>query len=131
MAKAAFEIGKRLVELCKAGENRKAIEELYSDDHVATEAMAYSEEMGREFRGKDTILKMSDQFMEMNEIHDSKCEGPWPHDDAFICTMSIDLTPKQGPMAGNRMKMDEAVHYGVKDGKICSSTFFYNVEGCE
>ncbi|MFK7961837.1 MAG: SnoaL-like domain-containing protein [Phycisphaerales bacterium] len=121
---SAYEVGLRLVELCKAGKNREAIEQLYSDDHVAVEAADLGP-MGRRFEGKEALLTMTDQFFEMNEIHGHEVEGPWPHDDAFICTMSLDMTPRMGPMEGQRMQVKEACHYTVKDGKINSSSFFY------
>ena len=118
-------IGQRLCDLCAAGQHRRAIEELYSDDHVAREAMEFPGMHGRETRGKDAVREMNDRFFEMNEVHGGTVDGPYPHDDAFICFMSIDLTPRGGPMAGQRMEMREACRYVVTDGKISRSEFYY------
>ena len=122
-----FEVGKRLVELCLEGKNRQAIEELYADDAVSIEAMEGGPQ-GREIRGKDAILAGADWFNNANEIHGGTVEGPHPCDDQFICFMSIDLTPKEGPGAGHRMQMSEACLYTVRDGKISEARYFYHFE---
>ncbi len=119
-------VAKRLVELVAQGENRKAIEELYADDAIAYEAMEGPN--GRELKGKDALLGYNDWFFNTMEVHDASIDGPYPNDDKFVCFMSIDLTAKEGPMAGNRMEMKEAALYTVKDGKITRSDFFYNTE---
>ena len=117
-------IGKRLVELCNEGKNRQAIEELYADDAVAIEAMAGGPK-GREVRGKEDLLAGCDWFFNAFEIHGGEIQSPYPLDDRFICRMTIDVTGKEGPMAGQRMLMEEACLYTVKDGKITRSEFFY------
>lgn len=117
-------VGRRLVELCKQGHNRKAIEELYAEDAVSTEPMP-GPTGDRVTRGKAALLKGSDWFFANHTIHSSFVDGPYPCDDAFICMMGIDLTAKAGPLAGQRMEMKEAARYTVKNGKITSSTFYY------
>lgn len=52
-------------------------------------------------------------------------EGPYPHGDRFIAHFKMEVTAKNGPMAGKRMVMDEAALYTVKDGKIIHEEFFY------
>lgn len=121
----AMEIGNRLVELCKQGKNRQAIEELYCESCVAREAMAMPGMGEREVAGKPKLLEMNDQFFEMNEIHGGEIDGPYPHDNAFICFMSLDMTPKMGPMAGQRMQIKEAARYVVEGGKIVKTEFYY------
>ena len=128
MAASAFEVGKRLVELVDQGENRKAVEELYADDAVHHEAMDGGPDMPRVRRGKDALLKAADEWYEMNEIHGGSIDGPYPHDDAFIVFMSVDITPKVGPMKGNRMQMQEAIRYEVAAGKITRADFYYHVD---
>lgn len=122
---SAMELGTRLVDLCRAGKNRQAIEELYSDDHVAREAAQMPGMDGREIKGKAAVLRSNDEFFASTEIHGGSVDGPYPHDDSFIVFMSIDCTPKAGPMKGQRMDMKEACHYQVKNGKITRSTFYY------
>lgn len=119
------ETRRRLCELCGAGEHRRAIEELYSDDHVAVEAVAMPGAEGRETRGKPRLLEMSERFYETHDVHGGSVDGPYPHDDAFICFMSIDVTPTGGPTAGQRMTMKEACRYVVDNGRIVRSEFYY------
>jgi ketosteroid isomerase-like protein len=118
-------VGRRLVELIEAGKNREAIEELYADDAVSVEA-AEGGPGGRVTEGKQKVLEMSDWFFSTMDVHGGTIDGPYPHDDRFICFMSVDLTPKEGPMAGQRMQMKEAALYSVRDGAIVRSEFFYD-----
>lgn len=123
----ALEVGNRLVELCRANEGKQAIKELYADDAVAVEPMAHPEH-GRERRGKDALLAAADEWYATFEVHDSTTSDPYPNGDgdAFIVFMSVDVTGKPGtPMDGQRIKMSEACHYQVKDGRIVRSEFFY------
>ena len=39
----------------------------------------------------------------------------------------MEVTAKAGPMAGKRMKLDEAALYTVKDGKVVKEEFFYDM----
>ena len=135
-----YAVGKRLVELCAAGEHRKAIEELYADNVDVHEAMVMPkeacEQMGIPYKPngmktKDEVLQGSDWFMENHEIHGGNTDGPYPMGDKFVCFMSIDCTMKAGPMAGQRMEMKEACEYHVKDGKIVASHFLYPPMDCE
>lgn len=124
---STLEVGRRLVELCSAGKNREAIEELFADDSVAIEAVEGGPH-GRETQGKGKLLELSDWWESAHEVHSSHTEGPYPHDDRFVCMMEIDVTSKEGPMAGQRMKMKEACLYTVKNGQITRSEFFYAME---
>jgi len=126
---SAMDVGKRLVELCKAGEYERAVEELYADDAVHIEAMACTPDGGRETKGKAAILEGTRQWMGMMEVHDSGIDGPYPCDDEFIVPMWSDSTPSEGPMAGQRFTMREACKYKVKDGKIVEGRFYYSMEG--
>ena len=122
----AMDVGKKLVEMCKAGEHRKAIEELYADEVDVIEPMPMPGQANGVTSRAD-ILAASDHFMNVMEVHGGDVQGPYPMDDKFIVFMSLDATPKEGPMAGHRMDMCEACVYGVKDGKIVSSRFCYDV----
>lgn len=118
-------VGQRLVELCREGKNRQAIEELYADDAICYEAMDCPN--GRTMQGKANLLQAADQFGEMFEVHRATVDGPYPNDDVFVCFMSLDVTGRDGtgPMAGKRMEMKEAAIYTVKEGKIIRSDFCY------
>lgn len=122
------EIGKRLVELCNAGKNEQAVNELYSPNCVSVEVHSMPN-MPARMEGIDAIKKKNQWWFENHEIHSSGAKGPWPHGDRFIVLFKIDVTAKNGPMAGKRMQAEEAGLYTVKDGKIVKEEFFYDMGG--
>ena len=123
-------VGNRLVELCRAGKNREAIEALYADEVEVSEAMAVADPenydlspVGTQTRAE--VLASNDRFFSIHEVNAVAVEGPYPHGDAFIVRMRFETTRKAGPMTGQPMVLEEAVRYGVRDGKIVSSFFYY------
>ena len=122
-------IGHKLVELCNQGKGMDAINAFYSDDIVSVEVMG-SPEMPREMKGIDAIRGKNQWWYENHEVHSSTCTGPFPHGNQFIVNFAIDVTPKVGPMAGQRFQMQEAGLYTVEGGKIVKEQFFYDMEGC-
>jgi len=127
----ALAVGKKLVEFCNQGKGMEAIDALYADDIVSVEVMGMPEVgMPREMSGIEAIRGKSKCWYDNHEVHKSACEGPWPHGDKFIATFDMDVTPKAGPTAGQRIQMKEAALYTVKDGKIVHEQFFYDMEGC-
>ncbi|MEL7238804.1 MAG: nuclear transport factor 2 family protein [Planctomycetota bacterium] len=122
------EIGNRLVELCRTGDFMTALTELYADDASQIEPMAMGPN-GRETKGKDALIKMHEEFGKSTEVHGVEVSDAWPHEDKFICTMKMDNTPSEGPMAGKRHTVEEACLYTVADGKITKVEFFYAIPG--
>ena len=49
------------------------------------------------------------------------------HLDPLGRARMVDVTPKDGPMKGKRMQMDEAGLYTVKQGKVVQEEFFYHM----
>jgi hypothetical protein len=121
-----LEVGKKLVELCKAGKFEDAVNALYSKDIVSIEVRG-DEKMPARQQGIEAIRGKNRWWVENHEIHDAKVEGPWPHGDRFIVKFVMDVTPKSGPFAGKRMKFDEAALYTVKNGKVVQEEFFYHM----
>ncbi|MGD9688995.1 MAG: SnoaL-like domain-containing protein [Phycisphaerales bacterium] len=122
----------RLHELCAAGKYDQAMAELYADNARHVEAMEMpGSPFKRIMEGKPLLLKMSDQFGRMNTIHSANCGAPMFNGDQFICEMSIDMTCKEGPMAGQRMSMREFCLYTVKGGRIAEAVFFYGAGNCD
>ena len=129
---AALAVGKRLVDLCDPNncKFRDAIVELYADDAKHIEACAMGPDMPQVTDGKETILKMSDWWENAHEVHGHEIKGPFPHDNGRFATwMSLDVTAKEGPMAGQRMQMEEVCLYTVKDGKISQVEFYWDPTG--
>ncbi|MGI8742891.1 MAG: SnoaL-like domain-containing protein [Bryobacteraceae bacterium] len=116
-----LEVGKKLVELCKQGQNMQAIETLYSPDIVSVEA-ASMPDMPAEMRGLQAVLGKNKWWLDNHIIHSASCEGPYPNGERFIVRFNYDVTSKP---AQKRMQMDEMAVYTVNGGKIIREEFFY------
>jgi ketosteroid isomerase-like protein len=116
-----FEVGKKLVELCKQGKNHEAMETLYAPDIVSVEAAAMPG-MPAETRGLEAVAAKGKWWAENHEVHKAVCEGPFPHGDRFAVRFSYDVTNKP---TNTRRQMDEMALFSVKDGKIVREEFFY------
>lgn len=121
-----MEIGKRLVELVRAQKFGQAIDELYADDIVSIEAHG-NEEMPARKEGIEAIRAKTEWWVGAHDIHAMDVEGPYPNGDRFGVVMGIDVTGKEGPMAGQRMRFKEICLYTVRDGKIAEESFFYHM----
>lgn len=124
---SAYEVGKKLVEMCQKGDFMGAINSLYADDIVSVEAMA-GPNMPARIQGIDAVRGKGEWWMANHDVHGCEVIGPFPHGDRFIVRFVMDVTAKVGPMAGRRMKHDEAALYTVTDGKITQEEFFYAME---
>ncbi|MEM0915599.1 MAG: nuclear transport factor 2 family protein [Planctomycetota bacterium] len=125
-AEPCLDVAKQLVALCREGKNAEAIQTLYADDIVSVEVMG-DEEMPKEMHGLDAVLGKTRWWMDNHEVHAGETFGPFPHGDRFIVHFKYDVTPKIGPMAGQRITMQEAALYTAKDGKIVREEFFYDM----
>jgi len=119
-----LEVGKKLVDLCRRNENVKAVESLYAPNIVSIEATA-TPVMEQRMEGIAKIKGKNEWWVKTHEVHSSEAIGPFPHGDRFIVYFKYDVTAKEGPMKGKRMKLEEAGLYTVKDGKIAKEEFFY------
>ena len=123
---SALETGKKLVELCRKGKEKEAVNTLYSPKIVSIEPFAGPGGAARQ-EGLEAIKAKGEWWEKNNEIHKREVEGPWPNGDRFILRFKYDVTSKIGPMAGKRMTLDETGLYTVKDGKIVQEEFFYSM----
>jgi hypothetical protein len=121
-----MKVGAELVDLCRQGRNMDAIETLYSPDVISIEA-AGSPAIPARVEGLDAVRGKTDWWMANHDVHGQAVEGPWPHGDRFIVRYKLDVTPKSGPMAGQRMQLDETGLYTVQDGKVVQEEFFYDM----
>ena len=119
-------VGKKLVEFCKEGKNKQAMEELYSPHIVSVEAGAPPGGSAKS-EGIAAVKGKAEWWEANHEVHKADVHGPFPHGDRFIVRFAYDVTAKAGPMAGKRFTMDEAALYTVKDGKIVHEEFFYSM----
>ncbi|MEM1355498.1 MAG: nuclear transport factor 2 family protein [Planctomycetota bacterium] len=123
-------VGKKLVEMCNQDKSEQFVEAYYAADIVSVEVVGMPEVgMDKEMKGIEAIHAKSKWWYDNHEIHSHSATGPFPHGDRFIVIFEMDITAKQGPMAGQRMQMQEAGLYTVKDGKIVREEFFYDMGG--
>ncbi|MBL8990696.1 MAG: nuclear transport factor 2 family protein [Phycisphaerae bacterium] len=121
---ATLQVAEKLVGLLAVGKNLQAISELYADNARHVEVMD-APWCPRITQGKAELLKKAEQFARDTEIHSATCGKPIVNGDQFVCTMGLDCTSKQGPMAGQRMNISETALYTVRNGRITEAKFFY------
>jgi ketosteroid isomerase-like protein len=119
-----MEIAQKMVDLCRQGKNLEALNTLFADDVVSVEAVAMPGTPSREMKGLAAVKGKGEWWVANHEIHSANVTGPWPHDDRFIVGFQYDVTNKP---SGQRMKMDEAALYTVRNGKIVREEFFYDM----
>jgi ketosteroid isomerase-like protein len=121
-----FEIGSKLVNFCSQGKDLEAIETLDSANIVSVEAVA-NPNFAQRIEGIEAVRQKAQWWIQNHNVHSAEVRGPFPHGDRFIVFFKYDITPKDGPMKGQRVQMDEAALYTVKDGKIVKEEFFYQM----
>jgi SnoaL-like domain len=125
---STMEVAKKLVDLCRKGKSMEVINTMYSPNIVSIEPQASPTGPARS-EGLAAIKGKNEWWMKNHEIHKAEVAGPWPHGDRFIVRFTYEVTPKEGPMAGKRMTMDETGLYTVKGDKITQEEFFYHMGG--
>jgi hypothetical protein len=117
----AYEVGKKLVELCKQGKNDEAMKLFYAPEVVSVES-AEMPGMPRETKGLEGVAAKGKWWSENHTIHSQEVEGPWPHGDQFIVRFKYDVTNKP---SNQRIQLDEMGLYTVANGKVVHEVFFY------
>ena len=120
-------VGTQLVDLCRQGKEREAIETLYAPEIVSLEPIDFPPAMPQRVEGLADVLSKDQQFQAGNEVHSREINGPYPHGDKFIVQFKYEVTPKEGPMAGQRITLDETALYRVADWKVVHEDFFYHM----
>lgn len=116
------EIGKRYVELVRAGKREEVLATLYSAEATSAEPFPPP---GRDriAHGIDALRGKSKFFLENNVVHRDDVNGPYPHGDKFAVHFAFETTFKP---TGQRRVRDEIGLFTVVDGKITSEEFFYS-----
>src|ERR1051325_7255488 len=117
------EVAKKLVELCRKGSWRDAVNSLYANDIVSVEPRPM-EGMPAEMRGLDQVRGKTKWFLDAHEVHSSKISDPFVARDTFAVKFDIDVTDKASK---KRMQMSELGVYKVKDGKVAREEFLPQV----
>lgn len=116
------QIASRLVQLCREGKNVEAINELYDDDIVSIEPEGSP--MAGKTVGKQAVLESTNRWFDsVEQLHSVEISDPLVSDGFFACNMKIDATYKEH----GRNVMSELCVYEVRDGRIVSDQFFYNM----
>ena len=118
------EVGQKLVDLCRKGENLKAMETLYDKNIVSVEPMAMPP-MPAEMKGYEAVLGKSKWWVDNHEVHSAKVAGPFVAGDKFVVIFDYDVTNKP---SGKRMQMNEAGVYTVANGKVVREEFYYHAQ---
>jgi hypothetical protein len=120
-------VGSELVDLCREGKERDAIDKLYSPAIVSIEAYDLPPVLPKRVEGIADVVRKAEAWESSNDVHSRAVEGPYPHGDRFVVHFKYDVTPKVGPMAGQRLQLDETALYTVADGKVVHEEFFYHM----
>lgn len=115
------QVADQLIEMCRKGENIKAVEQLYADNCKSIEMPEVTNQI---ISGKQAIIKKTqDWFNSVQEIHSGHISDPLVAGNFFTCTMVFDVTFKER----GRINMEEVCIYEVENGKIISEQFFYTI----
>lgn len=118
-------VARELVALCREGRNLEAIDKLYSPKIVSVESVG-TPELPAEMTGIAAVRGKNQWWLDNNEIHEAKANGPFVGEDQFAVQYEFDTTFKP---TGQRTRMTEMALYTVKDGKIVRERFFYHMPG--
>jgi hypothetical protein len=113
------ELAKAFTDMLKAGEHTEAAAMFNAPDIVSIEAM--DGPMAR-VQGTAAVKAKSDWWYGAHDIHSASAAGPFVNGAQFVVRFNLDVTAKE---TGQRMQMEEAGLYTVKDGKIVEERFFY------
>jgi hypothetical protein len=120
-------VGSELVDLCRQGKELDAIDKLYSPAIISIEAYDLGPVLPKRVEGIADVVRKNEAWDDSNEVHHREVEGPYPHGDRFVVHFKYDITPKVGPMAGQRVHLDETGLYTVAGGKVVHEEFFYHM----
>jgi len=118
------EVANKWATYCRMGQFDKAQEELYASNCLSLE-MEGAQGFPPRVEGMEAIKEKGKHWEQMLEtFHGMEIEGPIVAGDHFTATMKMDIT-----MKGMPRRIDEEIGmFKVKDGKIVSEQFFYEVE---
>lgn len=117
-------VAKRLAELCRNGEYEQAQRELYAQDAVSIEMPGAPAGALGDAKGLEAIYEKGRQFAAMVEtVHSHAVSEPVVAGNWFSVAMAMDVTFK----GRGRTQMSEIAVYRVRDGKVVSEQFFYDM----
>ena len=112
-------VGRKFVELCRAGKNFDVMRTMYAPNIVSVEGD------GKETAGQAPVIKKSEDWVSDKTFNGETVAGPFfngANPDQFAVYFTLDVTPKA---TGKRITLEEVGVYTVKDDKITREQFFY------
>lgn len=117
-------VARRLVAMCRHGQFEEAQHELYAKDAVSIEPEAMANGPLGNVQGLDAILEKGKRFQaSVEQMHGIEVSEPLIAGHWFSITMTLDVTMKEH----GRTTMTEICVYHVKDDKVVSEQFFYDM----
>ena len=117
-------VARRLIELCRAGQFDRALEELYANDARSIEMDDMASGPLGNAEGLPAIRAKGKRFEEScTEVHSVLVSDPIIAGQFFTVAMGLDATYKEG----GRRAMKEVCVYEVRDDKIVREQFFYSM----
>src|SRR5262245_8017204 len=113
----------KFMELCNQGKHFDFMRSYYAPEMVSVEGD------GREFVGKEPVIRKSEIFQGNNNIHSQDIRGPFYSGDAsassgrFAVHTVLEYSHKSG---GARKRLDEVGVYTVKNDIVTREEFFYD-----
>ena len=116
-------VAEKYMELCNQGKHFEFMRTFYAPEMVSVEGD------GKEYVGKEPVIKKSEVFQGNNTIHSQDLRGPFFLGDAgassgrFGVYAALEFSPKSG---GKRVKHEEVGIYTVKNDIVTREEFFYD-----
>jgi hypothetical protein len=115
-------VARRLIELCRAGQFDRALDELYAEDARSIELDGNVAGPLGNAVGLAAIRRKTQAFKEQCvKVHSVLVSDPLVAGPFFTIALGLDATYKEG----GRRAMNEVCVYEVRNGKIVREQFFY------
>ena len=116
------EVANKWAQMCREGKNLDCVNELYAENVVSKE-MPGMPGPGQ-VEGRQNVWNKNKEWLEnVNEFHASEICEPIVAGNHFTARMRFDCTFNDR----GRQKMEELCVYEVKNGKIVSEQFYYDM----
>jgi ketosteroid isomerase-like protein len=111
-------LAKQFVDLCNQGKNFDVMRAMYAPDIVSVEGD------GKETKGKEAVIKKSEDWVKDVEFLGEKVKGPYFNGPGqFAVTFALEIKRKA---TGEHVTLEEVGVYWVnQDDKITREQFFY------
>ena len=117
-------VAEKFMQLCGEGKHFDFMRGFYAPEMVSVEGD------GKEYVGKEPVIRKSEVFQGNNTIHTQDLRGPFFCGDAdassgrFGVYTAIEFSPKAG--GGKRVRHEEVGLYTVKNDAVTREEFFYD-----